>query len=117
MKPDYSIRVLHHLDEMKQLQDCANQVWGPGTGEIEDVLSPGETSVIHPDAVEAPGGAGIVYDRNPPRIRNQVKQRLPLRRHGGGIFEPVGLTRHRIPGNHRKAIGLPNLVLPIRRVL
>ena len=34
MKPDYSIRVLHHLDEMKQLQDCANQVWGPGTGEM-----------------------------------------------------------------------------------
>ena len=34
MKPDYSIRVLHHLDEMKQLQDCANQVWGPGTGDM-----------------------------------------------------------------------------------
>ena len=34
MKPDYSIRVLHHLDEMKQLQDCANHVWGPGTGDM-----------------------------------------------------------------------------------
>ena len=34
MKPDYSIRVLHHLDEMKQLQNCANHVWGPGTGDM-----------------------------------------------------------------------------------
>jgi predicted GNAT superfamily acetyltransferase len=32
MKPDYSIRVLHRLDEMQQLQACADLVWGPGTG-------------------------------------------------------------------------------------
>lgn len=34
MKTDYEIRVLHHLDEMKQLQNCANHVWGPGTGDM-----------------------------------------------------------------------------------
>ena len=34
MKPEYSIRVLHHLNEMKQLQACTDLVWGPGTGNM-----------------------------------------------------------------------------------
>jgi predicted GNAT superfamily acetyltransferase len=34
MKPDYSIRVLHHLNEMQQLQACTDLVWGPGTGNM-----------------------------------------------------------------------------------
>jgi predicted GNAT superfamily acetyltransferase len=34
MKPDYSIRVLHHLYEMQQLQICTDLVWGPGTGNM-----------------------------------------------------------------------------------
>ena len=34
MKPEYSIRVLHHLNEMQQLQACTDLVWGPGTGNM-----------------------------------------------------------------------------------
>ena len=34
MNPDYSIRVLHHLNEMQQLQACTDLVWGPGTGNM-----------------------------------------------------------------------------------
>ena len=34
MKPEYSIRVLHHLNEMQQLQVCTDLVWGPGTGNM-----------------------------------------------------------------------------------
>jgi predicted GNAT superfamily acetyltransferase len=34
MKPDYSIRVLHDLNEMQQLQACTDLVWGPGTGNM-----------------------------------------------------------------------------------
>jgi predicted GNAT superfamily acetyltransferase len=34
MKPEYSIRVLHHLNEMQQLQACTELVWGPGTGNM-----------------------------------------------------------------------------------
>ena len=29
-----AIRVLHRLDEMQQLQACADLVWGPGTGDM-----------------------------------------------------------------------------------
>jgi len=34
MKPEYSIRVLHHLNEMQQLQACTDLVWGPGAGNM-----------------------------------------------------------------------------------
>ena len=34
MKPEYSIRVLHHLNEMQQLQVCTDLVWGPGAGNM-----------------------------------------------------------------------------------
>jgi predicted GNAT superfamily acetyltransferase len=34
MKPEYSIRVLHHLNEMQQLQACTDLVWGPDTGNM-----------------------------------------------------------------------------------
>jgi len=34
MKPEYSIRVLDHLNEMQQLQVCTDLVWGPGTGNM-----------------------------------------------------------------------------------
>ena len=34
MKPEYSIRVLHLLNEMQQLQVCTDLVWGPGAGNM-----------------------------------------------------------------------------------
>jgi len=34
MKPEYSIRVLHHLNEMQQRQACTDLVWGPGAGNM-----------------------------------------------------------------------------------